>query len=230
MHMIIPLHATCSNLEDVNPQTRITILSETPIRESADEVYLHLDTDKHMGSLDLQMDKNGASVLLSSAFHYAERDDNDDIPRVNAEEYTARGEEIARSLHFGSAVEYLAAWMNEDRKQTALMRDVDAVLSLGVLSKLPQWIRHDLMMILESETMKQIFAHRFFVEDKASSLQPALEHLLKEALRHSANSKTDPLISKLMSKSMQTPPIYDGSAATFQKEAARRMKAFSAFV
>lgn len=228
MDVIIPLHATCSAITECDQKTRITVLIDAPIVEKNDEVYLHLNTDTHDQKLDLKMDKKGASVLLSPAFHYAQRDNDDDIPRVGAEEYTKRGADIARSLHFGSAIEYLAAWMNEDRKQTLLMRDIHAILSLGILTKLPQWIRHDIMMVLESETMKQIFASRFLTENKAEPMEQPLPECLKKPVHHNAADKTDPLISKLMTSVMQGTISYNGVAQQFETEAKIRMGVFNA--
>lgn len=231
MQVFIPLHETLAKLQHPNAdQARISVLSSLPVQSRADEVYLTLGVDKHAKSLDLKMDKMGASVLTAPAFHYAARLDDDDMPALNAEEYTKRGAEIARSLHFGSPMEYLAAWVNEDRKQAALMRDVHAVLSLQILSKLPQWMRHDLMLVLESETMKQIFAFRFFKEEKAKQEKLLVGKLLKDAVRHNAEDKTDPLISSIMRQVLQNPVTYNGDAALFQTQAAERMIAFHKIV
>jgi hypothetical protein len=226
MDVLIPLHETCDFIARCPEKNRIRVLTDMPVANDHNEVYLHLSTETHGDQLDLQMDKNGATVLLAHAFHYAQREMDADIPLVNAEEYTKRGAEIARSLHFGSPLEYLAAWMNEDRKQAEIMRDLDALLSLGILEKSPQWMRHDILKILESETMKQIFARRFFDESKANPMDKGLSFTLKKPLQHNAEDKTDPAVSNLMTDVFQGKITYSGGAARFIEDAQNRMKSF----
>lgn len=225
MDVLIPLYATCRHIQKCD-STRMRVLTDMPVNGDDGELYLNLDTITHADVLDLKMDKHGATVLLAPAFHHAYRETDEDMPRVNAEDYTRRGAEIARSLHFGSPIEYLAAWMNEDRKQAEWMRALDAVLSLNVITKLPQWMRHDLMMILESETMKQIFAKRFFDELKVQPMDHPLDRALKSDLRLNADNTTNPIVSELMSQTMQSPITYNGCAREFYEGAEDRMTAF----
>ena len=156
--------------------------------------------------------------------HHAIRLDREDSPATDAGFYTNRGEEIAKSLYFGSAVEYLAAWLNEDRKQANFCHDIDSILSLNILEKLPQWIRYDLFSILESESMKQVFAARYLIEEKREGYN--IPSSLRKAIKESNDNNTPPYIADLLSEAMQKPPKYSGTAMKFDKKAQARIKIF----
>lgn len=189
------------------------------------ETYLHVNIGSYDDDFGLSIANNNGMALAIPCFTYAERPDRDDL-HANAEEYAKRGVDIAESLHFGSAMEYMAAWVNEDRKQAALCQDIHTVLATGLLISLPRWVRHDLFCLIEAEAMKQVFAKRFFIEDKREDMQPPAPALLREALRINANDKTDPLISEIMSELMQNPIQYNGRAREFSAKAKERVAIF----
>lgn len=197
-----------------------------PTPKEDNETYLRIETNDHEDTdFGLSISNNSGMALSVPCFMKAERQDREDLP-ARAEDYTRRGTDIAESLHFGSAIEYLAAWVNEDRKQAALCRDIHAVAALNILDHIPHWIRYDLFCILESEAMKQVFAKRFITEDKIEDMQPPAPAILREAIRISANNKTDDLVSKMMSELLQKPSEYKGSADRFAKDATERVSIF----
>lgn len=225
MDIFIPLHKACDYLRR-NPQGKhIPVLCDVPIFKDKNETYLRVETAKFDQDFGLSIAQSDGMALAVPCFTHAERLDRDDTP-ANAEEYAKRGVDIAESLHFGSAMEYLAAWVNEDRKQADLCRDIDAVFSQGVLLSLPRWVQHDLFSLIEAEAMKQVFAKRFFDEDRREDMQPPAPVLLREAVRVSANHKTDKLISDLMTELMQKPVHYNGSARDFTVQADERVAIF----
>lgn len=218
MDIFIPLHQSCSSIDE---HGIFKVLNEKPSDNS--DTYLILRTTEH--PIELKIGQGGGHALAKEALHYAERLNRDDSPQTDAESYTARGQEIAESIHFGSAIEYLAAWLNEDRKQASFCRDIHAVLALDILDKLPRWIRYDLLSILESEAMKQIFAQRYFIEAKREGYK--IPGDLKSALQDSADKQTETVLSILMSEAMQTPPRYSNNTAEqFVKKAQNRLTLF----
>jgi hypothetical protein len=218
MDVFIPLHQGCiSAVRD----TYIPVLLEKA--NKTDETYLALTIDDR-ANFDCQIGQGGGRVRTKPALYYATRPNRDDSPETDFEFYTDRGKHIASSLHFGSAIEYLAAWLNEDRKQANFCHDVHAVMALGILDKCPKWIRYDLMSILESESMKPIFSTRFFKHEKTDGFR--IPTALRNALKSSADGITNPLISTLLSELTQKPITYNGSAKIFDDEAQSRIKLF----
>lgn len=213
MDVFIPIHYACHFLSVNNDQSRCPVLSDLPTNNTMDESFLYLDTNVDRIDFDIQIGENGGLVLAELAFHHAKRL-YEDSTLTQAEEYTKRGTDIANSLHFGSTYEYLAAWINETRKQHSLIRDIDMVLSLNILRKSPQWVRHDLFLILEAEAMKHIFAQRF----RSYEHGPALPRQLRESITKNASNGITPIISTLMNTLFQRPLSYDGSGQKFINE------------
>lgn len=201
----------------------ITVLCQLPSIANDTETYLLLSL-KNDGEYDFAIGNGGGTILAHPALYYADRIDREDSPSTDMAIYLARGREIAQSVHFGGAVEYLAAWLNEDRKQGNMCHDIHAALSLNIFEKLPKWIKHDLFSILESEAMKQIFATRYLVEEKREGykIPSALRHYIK----NSSEGKTDSLLSDLMAETMQKPLQYNGSAKTFDNAVQARIQLF----
>ena len=221
MELFIPLHHACKTIEE----GRIPVLLEKASEEY--ETYLHLNlNESQTEEYQLQICNNGGTISAADALHRARRITDDDFGTTDVEFYTKRGQEIAQSLHFGSAIEYLAAWLNEDRKQASVCHDIDAVLSLNILKKCPKWIRFDLLSLLESEAMKQIFAIRCLSEAKKEKFK--IDTDLRQKITDSANNITDPLISKILSEVMQTPPKQCKALSRFNEQAQTRIKMFQA--
>jgi len=218
MDVFIPIHYACHYLTLAEDKNYCPILCDLPIENPTEESFLYLDTSIDGIDFDLKIGKDGGLALTEQSFHHAKRL-YEDTTLTNAEEYTKRGIEIAKSLHFGSAHEYLAAWINETRKQAGLIRDLDMVLSLNILKKLPQWMRHDLFLSLEAESMKQVFAARFKKSDDA----PKLPGTIRQAIADNASNKVHDVISNLMKNLSERPLQYDGAGAKFIDESDRFM-------
>ncbi len=219
MNVFIPLHHACTSLEK---ETYIPVVLDEN-KADTQETYLFLHVDEH-AEFDLNIGQGGGKILAKPALHHAKRLNREECDTTDASFYTKRGQEIAQSLHFGSAVEYLAAWLNEDRKQANFCNDIHAVLSLDILEKCSKWMRLDLLSILESEAMKQIFAARYFVEEKRENFR--IPSSIRTMIKDSADNITDPLLSRLLSEVMQTPPKNSGVAHKFDKKAQTRIQIF----
>lgn len=218
MNVFIPLHKACKN---VGKNGFIPVLLNHG--KETQETYLSLNIDDR-ADFKFEIGNGGGKALIQPSIHYAVRLNREDSPATDVGFYTNRGTEIARSLHFGSAVEYLSAWLNEDRKQANFCNDIHAILSLNILEKLPQWIRYDLFSILESESMKQIFASRYFVEERIEGYK--IPSTLRKVIKESSNNKTSLYLSELLSEAMQKPPKYSGTALKFDKLVQSRIKTF----
>jgi len=220
MKIFIPLHHACTSLDN---DAYIPILLEKG--QEGDETYLCLDHGDDP-KFDLQICNEGGKILAAPALHKAYRDNRDDSPATDAQFYTARGHDIANSIAFGSSAQYLAAWLNEDRKQANFCNDLDAVLSLNILDKCPQWIRYDLMSCLEYESSKQVFAKHYLRKAKEEQLK--IPMILLTEIQRSADDATNPLLSTLMAEAMQSPPKYTGSAKIFDDKAQARIRVLQA--
>lgn len=218
MDVFIALHHACTSL--IN-DTYIPVLLEQG--NNTGETYLALSIDAR-ADFDFQIGQGGGRVLVRPALYYCKRTNREDSPETNFEFYTSRGREIASSLHFGSAIEYLAAWLNEDRKQANFCHDIHAVMALDIMDKCPKWIRYDLMSILESESMKQIFAERYFTHEKQDGFK--IPQDLRNVLKSSANDQTDTMISQLLAELTQKPVQCNDSAKSFDNQAQSRIKLF----
>jgi hypothetical protein len=221
MDIYIPLHESCQSL--ANGNKNIQAVSQLPIDNATNKTFLILsgaDDDKY----GLTIGKGGGTVLGYETLFDADRIDRDDSPASDLQIYRVRGKEIAQSVHFSGAIEYLAAWLNEDRKQGNICYDIHAVLALGLFQKLPKWIKHDLFSIVESEAMKQVFASRYLIEEKREDFKIPVS--LRQDIKNSSDGKTDTLLSDLMAETMQKPLRYYDSASLFDKAVQARIQLF----
>lgn len=223
MDIYIPIRHACAKMREKGDCTYCPVFHDLPTEHLNEQDFLYVDTSDESINFDLQIGQDSAWIMTQPALHHAKRLYDDDT-LTDAEDYTKRGEMVAKSLHFGSPREYLAAWLNEDRKQSIILDDLHGVLSLQILKKLPHWIRHDLFLVLESEAMKQVFARRFNDHDNKSDV--SLPAVLKQALKYNAENNAHPVLSDLMAQSFRTPPAYNGCAEKFTEESRERLTAF----
>jgi hypothetical protein len=158
-------------------------------------------------------------VRLDQLIYDAERLDHD--PDITFESYVSRGRAGAESLAVAEAEPLLAAWVHAERVQRELCRDIDAVLKLTDIRRLPRWVRADVFRILEREAMKQVFAEGI---TKQYGEWPALRRctLLAEPIAANAKGEVAPLIQQLLNQTLSADARYAGSAEAFALQAERR--------
>jgi hypothetical protein len=225
MDVYIPIQYACHVMHETGDYDHCPVVNNLPNDAAIEKEYLYLNTSNNTVDFGMHVGADHAMVLTRPAFHHAKRLYDDDTITA-PEDYTKRGEMIAKSLHFGSPHEFLAAWMNEDRKQAVLISGLDIVLSLQILKKLPQWMRHDLLLALESEAMKQVFAKRYM--DHPDRMQIPLPVIVRKPFVHNADSHTHTVLSDLMHELFQKPLVYKGAAKNFAQDVQDRLDAFNA--
>lgn len=157
---------------------------------------------------------------LDRILYGAERTDHD--PEVTFESYVTRGRTAAESLLIDAPEALLAAWIQAERVQSALCRDIDAVLRLPDVRRLPRWVRADVFRILEREAMKQVFAEALTARHLSD--WPALRRVttLAEPIAANAKGEAAPLIQQLLNQTLSAEASYSGAAGAFAAQAERR--------
>ena len=217
MDVFIPLHQSCARIRAGSDNIAVYM----GLGDDSDETYLSLammDPEYY----NFNVGNDGGKLSFIKAIYDCERPYRDDFSSADAEIHINKGKQIAESIDYGGAVEYMTAWLNEDRKQANLCHDIDAVMALDILQKLPKWMRLDLLSIIESEAMKQVFAQRYLVEEKRENYK--IPPIIKSAIQISANNQTDTFLDKLISDLNQKPVRYSGHANDFDKAAQVRIK------
>lgn len=191
----------------------------------------HADAHAHLAALlggypdrlaeqwDGLMWKNFGWVRLDRLIYEAERLDHD--PEVTFESYVSRGRAAAEALAVADPKALLAAWAQAERVQRELCRDIDAVLALPDIRRLPRWVRADVFRILEREAMKQVFAENLI---PAMSAWPALRRTraLADPIEANAKGEVAPLIQQLLNQTLSADARYAGAGEMFAVQAERR--------
>ncbi|HEY8964435.1 MAG TPA: hypothetical protein VIN59_08255 [Alphaproteobacteria bacterium] len=156
---------------------------------------------------------------LDKMVYNAERVDHD--PTITFESYVARGQEAAHAIASHDPKTLLAGWLAAERLQEDLCRDIDAVLSLPDIRRLPRWVRFDVFRILEREAMKQVFA-----EDLLSVFGDLPDirrnRLIAEPIEENAKGEVSPMLQQLMNQTLAAEAKYAGGALQFADAAQRR--------
>ncbi|MCB1537692.1 MAG: hypothetical protein H6865_02080 [Rhodospirillales bacterium] len=158
-------------------------------------------------------------VRLDRLIYEGERLDYD--PDITFESYVARGRAAAESLATADPESLLAAWVHAERVQRELCRDIDCVLKLPDIRRLPRWVRSDVFRILEREAMKQVFAEALA---RGMAEWPGLRHarILAEPIEANARGEVAPLIQQLLNQTLSADARYAGAADAFALQAERR--------
>lgn len=160
-------------------------------------------------------------VRLDRLIYGAERMDCD--PEVTFESYVTRGRAAAEALAIDEPEPLLAAWIQAERVQMELCRDIDSILRLSGIRMLPKWVRTDVFRILEREAMKQVFAENLF---RLFAEWPALRRckILSEPITANAKGEVSPLLQQLLNQTLSADARYAGSAEAFTLQAERRFQ------
>lgn len=156
---------------------------------------------------------------LDRLVYDAERIDND--PGITFESYVTRGRSAAQAFAVADPQAQLAAWINAERVQKDLCRDIDNILRLPDIRRLPRWVRADVFRVLEREAMKQVFAEdlvRHFTD------WPDLRRarILSEAIEINAKENVSPLVQQILNQTLSADARYEGAAGAFVMQADRR--------
>jgi hypothetical protein len=144
-------------------------------------------------------------------------------PRRQIENYVENGRAKATLMRIHEKNEFLWAWLEADHYQMRRCHDIDRIMSLNGLPRIPNWVRTDIFNGLEKEAMKQVLAIRLIEEDPSLSLlsrHPAI----RRAIEASAQGQIDESLQQLMAQTLTADTVYAGSADRFYRNALERVK------
>lgn len=158
-------------------------------------------------------------VRLDRLVYNSERLDHD--PDITFESYVTRGRAAAETLAVSDPEALLAAWIAAERVQKELCREIDSILRLPDIRRLPRWVRADVFRVLEREAMKQVFAEGL---SKHFSEWPGLRHarILAEPIEANAKGEVASQIQQLLNQTLSADARYGGAAEGFAVAAERR--------
>lgn len=168
--------------------------------------------ERFMQSFDGFLSGEGGKIKAEILVGFGSRRDHD-LSRP-MESYVEMGGKIARRMAINEPHELLWAWLEADQYQMRRCRDIDRLLMLGGLPRLPNWVRTDIFNFLEKEAMKQHFAAKMKdVDQHLSFMGDAL--LLKKAVENNAVGHVDELLQQLLQQTLNPGASYAGAAGAF---------------
>lgn len=137
------------------------------------------------------------------------------------ESYAEMGGKVAVRMNITEPHELLWAWLESDNYQMRRCRDIDRLLRLGGLPRVPNWIRTDIFSFLEKEAMKQHFAAKMKQLDPTLAFMAKTEKL-KNAVEGNAKGQIDEHLQQLLQQTQNSNAAYSGAAGLFVAAAQER--------
>lgn len=137
------------------------------------------------------------------------------------ENYAQTGRKLAVKMNVADPRELVWAWLEADDYQRRRCADIDRVLRLSHLPRVPNWVRTDIFCCIEKEAMKQVFA-ALLLENHPDTAFLSDAGVLREAMETNARNEVDPLLRTLASRTPHQDPAYAECARRFADEATRR--------
>lgn len=148
---------------------------------------------------------------------------NDFDPRRPLEDYVENGRSRVARMRITDKRELLWAWLEADSYQMRRCHDIDRILSLHGLPRMPNWLRTDVFNSLEKEAMKQVLGMQLVETDPGLSMlqkQPKI----RKAVQDSAEGRVDESLQQLLSQTLNNTNAYSGAGKRFHFEATERAK------
>lgn len=171
--------------------------------------------ERFSGYIAGQTGKVRADILIG----FGMREDFD--PRSQLENYVENGRAQATLMRINEKKELLWAWLEADNYQMRRCHDIDRMLSLKGLPRIPNWTRSDIFKCLEKEAMKQVLAIRLIEQDPTLSCLPA-HPAIRKTIEASAQGQIDEALKQLPAQILNTGAAYSGSAGRFHLRARER--------
>ncbi len=161
----------------------------------------------------------GGKVKAAILLAFGLRCDHD--PAKSRESYIESGQKNAQRMRIDDTQELIWAWLEADHYQMRRCRDLDRLLRLEGLPKLPNWVSNDIFSCLEKEAMKQTFAAGLVQKDGDLAVLGETP-LLQAAIKRGAEGHADPDLQKLLSETLTPGATYTGTAHGFAEQAEKR--------
>jgi hypothetical protein len=177
--------------------------------------------DRFMQSFDGFTGAGGGKVKAEILVGFGMRQDHD--KGRAADSYEEAGIKNARRMAISDPRELLWAWLEADNHQMRRCRDIDRLLRLGGLPRLPNWVKADIHGFMEKEAMKLHFAQQMKAIDKNFSFIGDA-FVLRKAVSDNAAGQRDELLLRLMQFVQGGGQDYDGVAGSFVTAAQMRAR------
>ena len=175
--------------------------------------------DEFLKRFDGFITNHGGKVKAQILLAFGSRQDHD--PGKPLETHVENGQKTARRMNIDEPREMIWAWLEAENYQIRRCRDLDRIMLVEGLPKIPNWVRTDLFCCLEKEAMKQVFAETLLQADpKLSLLEQAKQ--LKRAVEINAQGHVDETLQQLLSQTLGQNSGYAGAAAKFVDLADKR--------
>lgn len=148
---------------------------------------------------------------------------NDFDPRRPLEDYMENGRARVARMRITEKREILWAWLEADSYQMRRCHDIDRILSLQGLPRMPNWMRTDVFNCLEKEAMKQVLGAQLLESDSGLSML-AKQPGIRKAIQDSAEGRVDENLQQLLTQTLNTAHGYAGAGKRFCADAAIRAR------
>lgn len=162
---------------------------------------------------------DGGKVRADILVGFGMREDFD--PRNQPENYVENGRAQATLMRIHEKNELLWAWLEADNYQMRRCHDIDRMLTLKGLPRIPNWTRADIFRCLEKEAMKQVLAIRLIEKNPTLSNIPT-QTAIRKAIEASAQGQIDESLQQLLAQTLNATTPYSGSAGRFYLRAKER--------
>lgn len=166
-------------------------------------------------------DPHGGKVKADILIGFGSRQDY--RPTLNPQNCLEEGYNKAMKMDIPEARELLWAWLEADHYQMRRCYDIDRLLRLEGLPRIPNWVHSDILGMLEKEAMKQIFAKKYFALDQQAEILNDAKKI-QASLAKNAQREIDGLLELLMDETLNVGARYKGTAGQFYQLAQDRRR------
>lgn len=173
--------------------------------------------ERYDGYVFIKTGKVRAAILLG----FSTRKDFD--PRKPLESYVDSGLKKADAMQITEMREMIWAWLEADHYQMRRCHDLDRVLTLKGLPRMPNWIKTDVFNCLEKEAIKQVLAQRIVAQDPSLSILQNTPHI-KRAVEANGAGQVDEFLQQMLSQTLTQDTQYSRAADRFYGRACDRAR------
>jgi len=160
-------------------------------------------------------------IRADTLIGFGTRVDHDADKTQPIDSYVEAGQKKAGSMNLTEPRELLLAWLAADHYQMRRCHDIDRLLTMKNLPRIPNWVQTDILKLIEKEAMKQQFAQKIVTDGMA-----LLDNMpkVKAAIKAEAEGQVDDLLQRLVAETFSPGSGYSGTAGKISKIAAMREK------
>jgi hypothetical protein len=162
---------------------------------------------------------NDGAIRVSLLIGFGIRQDHDPAHTLSSQ--IEAGKMRAQAMGITDERELLWAWLESDHYQLRRCKDLDRVLRIQGLGRHPNWVKSDILGILERESMKQYFAERIVKSPTALQLLDKAP-LLKKAILSDSNNEVDESLQQILSQTVNANSAYSGAAGAYAEKITQR--------